>query len=118
MGHQPGAWLEEVLEAGVLHHFDVVTIHPYREDAPENFLPELPQVVDLVAQYAPPAKADMPIAVGEWGYAAGSVDGQDNLASIFARQMLLSMAFTGMPVMYVWYDHSIVLFTFGVVNII
>jgi hypothetical protein len=43
----------------------------------------------------------MPIAVGEWGYAEGTVGSQTALAQVFVRQMLLAMALTGQPAM--WY---------------
>jgi hypothetical protein len=50
LGHQPGAWLEEALEAGIMQSFDVATIHPYRSDAPEMFSTEFPQLSNLIAQ--------------------------------------------------------------------
>ena len=30
------AWMQQIFEAGALEHFDRVTIHPYRSDAPET----------------------------------------------------------------------------------
>ena len=68
-------WLRELLELGVLRDIDHLTVHPYRSDGPETALTDLASLQGLVAEYAPPASAPMPVSSGEWGYASHPTGG-------------------------------------------
>ena len=99
------AWMQQIFEAGALKHFDRVTIHPYRSDAPETAWDDLDTVAQLVREYAPMDKAAIggpPVLSGEWGYGAFTVGGKMQEAMLFARVLLLTTAKTGQP--SIWYQ--------------
>ena len=95
-------WLLDIFEGGVLRHLDVVTLHPYRSDAPETAVSDLEQVIDRVAEYAPLHKTPMPVANGEWGYGSAVVGGTTEQARLFVRQQLITAATLGQP--SIWYE--------------
>ena len=95
-------WLLQVFEAGALHHLDVVTVHPYRSDGPEPAATDLTQVMDRVAEYAPPYKTPIPVANGEWGYGAAVVGSLKEQAELFVRQQLITSSVTRQP--SIWYE--------------
>ncbi|MDK2972462.1 MAG: polysaccharide biosynthesis protein PslG [Candidatus Sumerlaeota bacterium] len=58
-------YLETAFQNGLLDHIDVLTIHPYRINAPESINTEVAQ---LRARMANHTSRDIPIWTGEWGY--------------------------------------------------
>ena len=56
------AWMTQVFEGGALQHFDQITVHPYRPDAPETALADLAAVHAVVAEFAPPGRV-VPVQV-------------------------------------------------------
>lgn len=102
-------WLQVIFEHGALRYFDAVTVHPYRSDAPETFLDDLVSLRALVREYAPLNDTAPLPASGEWGYdqtRLGPVTTQNTTqGELFARQMLVTIPFTGMPsIWYEWHD--------------
>jgi beta-glucosidase-like glycosyl hydrolase len=96
-------WLQEIFETGVLAHFDRLTIHPYRSDAPEMAFNDLKQVQDLVAEYAPFETTNKPIVSGEWGYGVTTL-GNSYLkqAEMLARVILITTSTLLQP--SIWYQ--------------
>lgn len=63
------SYLEACFKTGCLQYWDAVSVHPYRQSAPETAAPEYAKLRDLIARYAPDRKP-IPIISGEWGYSA------------------------------------------------
>lgn len=63
------AFLESCFQAGLLAYWDAVTVHPYRQDGPEQAIPEYARLRRLIRQYAPEGR-QIPILSGEWGYSS------------------------------------------------
>jgi hypothetical protein len=80
------AFLERLMQLGMLELVDGVSIHPYTAmAAPETLLEHYAQVRQLIDRYAPPGKA-IPIIATEWGYEV-EVDGMST-ALISARYII------------------------------
>jgi polysaccharide biosynthesis protein PslG len=60
-------FLEACFQAGLLEFWDAVSVHPYRQQAPENVDEEYRGLRLLIRKYAPKDKV-IPIVSGEWGY--------------------------------------------------
>ena len=95
-------WLQEIFETGILKHFDRLTLHPYRSDSPEMASNDLKQVQDLVAEYAPFEKTNMPIVNGEWGYGATTLGSYTKQAEMLARVLLITTSTLNQP--SIWYQ--------------
>ena len=95
-------FLEACFQAGLLQYWDAVSVHPYRQTAPETAPWDLDDLRVLIARYAPAGK-DIPVLSGEWGYSA-SWKGYDEAAQakMLPRQWLTNLA-QGIPVS-IWYD--------------
>lgn len=61
------AFLEECFKAGLLEYWAGVSVHPYRQTAPETVEEDYRNVRLLIRKYAPKDK-EVPILSGEWGY--------------------------------------------------
>jgi len=66
-------YINATFVAGILPALTGVSLHPYRDSAPETALPEYDIVRSLIVQYAKPAQAQIPIYVGEWGYTSATL---------------------------------------------
>jgi len=95
-------FLEACFQAGLLEYWDGVSVHPYRQSAPETVLPEYQKLAELIARYAPAGKK-IPIISGEWGYSAvwRNYD-ETRQGKYLPRQWLTNIA-AGIPVS-IWYD--------------
>lgn len=95
-------FLEDCFKAGLLEYWDAVSVHPYRQTAPETVIPEYQALRELIAKYAPAGKS-IPIISGEWGYSAvwKNYDEQRQ-GKYLPRQWLTNLA-EGIPVS-IWYD--------------
>ncbi len=95
-------FLEECFKAGLLEYWSAVSVHPYRQTAPETVAPEYAALRQLIAKYAPKGKS-IPILSGEWGYSAVwkhfDVEKQGRF---LPRQWLVNLA-NGVP-LSIWYD--------------
>lgn len=101
----PLKFLEDFFATGVLAHLDGVSVHPYRsyQKAPETALDDYRKLRELIERHAPPAKRQMPIISGEWGYAS-HVKGisLETQADFLVRQQLANLL-AGIPIS-IWYD--------------
>ena len=92
-------FLEACFQAGLLDYWDAVSVHPYRQTAPETVEEEYRSVRLLIRRYAPAGK-DIPIISGEWGYSTQypAFAGKDaaardkRQAKWLARQFLTNLA--------------------------
>lgn len=90
-------FFEKATAAGLLDAIDAVTVHPYRQTAPETFGEELAWLREHIAKRGKAA----PVVVGEWGYPVVWVDATTQ-ANYLARQMLFGLS-ERLP-LNVWYD--------------
>lgn len=95
-------FLEKCFRAGLLEYWAGVTVHPYRQQAPETVAEDYARLRGLIKQYAPQGK-DIPILSGEWGYSS-AWSGLDEPAQgkRLPRQWLINLA-NDVPVS-IWYD--------------
>jgi hypothetical protein len=96
-------FLERCFRAGLLREWDAVTVHPYREAAPETAAKEWPRLRQLVDMYAPPGK-NIPLLSGEWGYSdAWPTMDRQRQAHMIQRQYLSNLAnHVGLSIWYDW----------------
>jgi hypothetical protein len=101
-------FLEECFKAGLLEYWAAVSVHPYRQKAPETVEDEYRSVRLLIRKYAPKDKA-IPILSGEWGYSTAWPQlGKDEAAreevqaKYLARMFLTNIA-NDIP-LSIWYD--------------
>ena len=87
----------KAVDAGLLDAVDAVTVHPYRQTAPETFGDELAWLRKTVADRG----KRTPIIAGEWGYPVVWVDATTQV-NYLARQMLWGLS-ERLP-LNVWYD--------------
>ena len=102
----PWAFLETVFAAGLLDHIDAVSVHPYRESAPETAARDYGRLRALIGRYAPPARMNLPIISSEWGYstAEGAVS-EAQQARYLVRQWLVNLASgVNLSIFYDWKD--------------
>lgn len=95
-------YLRRILGSGELPRFlDAVSVHPYREGAPESVLPEAAGIRSLLADVSP----DRPVRIvnSEWGYStANRAVTETRQAEHAARITLIGLA-AGFS-LNVWYD--------------
>jgi len=96
------AFLEGCFKAGLLECWDAVSVHPYRQSAPETVVADYERLSRLIARYAPRNK-EIPILSGEWGYSATwkGFD-PDRQGKLLARQLLVNLS-QDIP-LSIWYD--------------
>ncbi len=95
-------FLEACFEAGLLEYWDAVTVHPYRQTAPETVVPEYANLRRAIERHAPAGK-HIPIISGEWGYSAvWQRFDADRQARYLARQWLVNLS-QSVP-LSIWYD--------------
>ena len=95
-------FLEGCFKAGLLQWWDAVSVHPYRQSAPETAAVEYHRLRQLIDRYAPADKS-IPIISGEWGYSA-AWNGFDPVeqGKLLPRQWLTNLS-QDIPVS-IWYD--------------
>ena len=102
----PWEFLETVFAAGLLEQIDAVSVHPYRESAPETAARDYGRLGALIARYASPQRRNLPIVSSEWGYstAEGAVS-EARQAQFLARQWLANLAANvNVSIFYDWRD--------------
>ncbi|MBN2312629.1 MAG: cellulase family glycosylhydrolase [Sedimentisphaerales bacterium] len=101
----PLDWLEECFKRGMLKWIDILSVHPYRSQAPETVIADYAKLRELIKRYLPPEK-DMPIISGEWGYSNLNWDksrlSEQEQAQYLARMFLINH-YQGIPIS-IWYD--------------
>ena len=96
------AFLEACFQAGLLEYWSAVTVHPYRQDAPETAAGEYARLRQLIARYAPKGR-NISILSGEWGYSSAWKDFDEvRQGKMLARQWLTNLA-NDVP-LSIWYD--------------
>lgn len=102
----PWDFFETIFAAGLLEHIDAVSVHPYRESAPETAGADYGRLRALIARHAPPERMNLPIISSEWGYstAVGAVS-ESRQAQYLARQWLANLAHgVNLSIFYDWRD--------------
>ena len=101
----PLEWFEECFKRGLLKWIDILSVHPYRSQAPETVIADYAQLRELIKRYVP-AEKDMPVISGEWGYSNLNWDksrlSEQQQAWYLARMFLINLH-QGIPVS-IWYD--------------
>lgn len=101
----PLGWFEDCFKRGLLKWIDVLSVHPYRSQAPETVVQDYAKLRELITRYAPPGKG-MPVISGEWGYSNLNWDksrlSEQEQAQYLARMFLINLH-QGIPVS-IWYD--------------
>jgi len=100
----PMDWLEACFKEGLLEWIDVVSMHPYRPQAPETVIADYERLRRLIKQYAPDKK--VPIISGEWGYSNVNWDKRpltdEQQARYLARMYLTNLS--QRVAVNIWYD--------------
>jgi len=95
-------YLQGCFKAGLLDHWDAVSVHPYRQAPPETAAIEYHKLRQLIARYAPVGKA-IPILSAEWGYSSAWKNYDETIqGKMLPRQWLINMA-NQIPIS-IWYD--------------
>ncbi len=95
-------FLEECFRSGLLDYWSAVSVHPYRQKAPETAADEYARLRQLIARYAPKGKK-IPILSGEWGYSSVWKNMDDaKQGKMLPRQWLTNLA-NDVP-LSIWYD--------------
>ncbi|HWB57907.1 MAG TPA: cellulase family glycosylhydrolase [Chthoniobacteraceae bacterium] len=95
-------FLEACFKGGLLEDWCAVSVHPYRQGAPENVEEEYRKVRILIHQYAPKDKA-VPIISGEWGYSTGWKGMDETRQAEYAVREFLTNIANDVP-LSIWYD--------------
>jgi len=95
-------FLEGCFKAGLLDYWCAVSVHPYRQKAPETAAAEYARLRQMIDKYAPKGKK-IPILSGEWGYSS-AWKGYDEVkqGKMLPRQWLVNLA-NEVP-LSIWYD--------------
>jgi len=98
----PREFLGECFRQGLLDLVDAVSVHPYRNQPPETAARDILALRALIGRYAP-ARADVPIISGEWGYSS-VWDKYDpaRQGRYLSREFLTNLSL-GIP-LSIWYD--------------
>ena len=97
------AWnfLERCFALGLPALVEAISVHPYRLGPPESAASDYQRLRALLARYAPPAKASLPILCSEWGYSLTWVTAEQQ-AAYFARLYLINLM-NNLPIT-IWYN--------------
>lgn len=96
-------YLEACFKAGLLDYWDAVSVHPYRQTAPETVEDEYRSLRLLIRKYAPKDKV-IPIISGEWGYSSAWTN-SDWGSNAINRQFLTNLANdVALSIWYDWHD--------------
>jgi hypothetical protein len=95
-------FLEECFKAGLLEYWCAVSVHPYRQKAPETAAPEYARLRQMIDKYAPKGKK-IPILSGEWGYSSAWKNFDEaKQGKMLPRQWMVNLA-NEVP-LSIWYD--------------
>ena len=101
----PVPFLEAFLQSDVTEYLDAISVHPYRSysKGPETAGEDYRRVRELLVRLAPPAKQNLSLLSGEWGYASHTKGVSLENQAAFAARMQLVNLFHQVPVS-IWYD--------------
>lgn len=95
------AFISGCLERGALDGWAALSVHPYRQSAPESAATEYRDLRQLIRKHAP--DRSIPVLSGEWGYSAAWKGYNEELqGTMLARQFLTNLS-NGIP-LSIWYD--------------
>jgi hypothetical protein len=96
----PMAFLDEFLRADHNSCFEGISIHPYRDEAPESVLSDWSQLRHLIANASPPGH---PVPVdSEWGYSAIGVPRIEGRQAEYVLRLFLLDLLAGVPITIVY----------------
>lgn len=96
------AFLEACFKGGLLEYWDAVSVHPYRQSAPETAIPDYARLRAMIRAHSPRGRR-IPIISGEWGYSSvWSGMSPEAQGRMLARQWLTNVAED--VVLSIWYD--------------
>ena len=98
-------FLEACFKASLLESWAGVSVHPYRQTAPETVEEEYRAVRLLIRKYAPKDKT-IPVISGEWGYSTAWKDfDEQTQAKYLPCQLLTNIANdVALSIWYDWHD--------------
>jgi hypothetical protein len=97
----PWTFFDVLAERGVFARLDAVSVHPYRQAAPETAAKDYQRLRELLDRASPRKK--LPIVSGEWGYSTGWKNlSEEKQAQYLARQWLFNLA--NDVRLSIWYD--------------
>jgi len=101
----PFEFIESFMKSGILSAIDGLSVHPYRDYAlpPESSALDYVKLRELIKQYAPEGKKDIPVISSEWGYASCPKGVTPEVQAAYAIRMQLSNLACSVPVS-IWYD--------------
>ena len=86
--------------------FDGLSVHPYRDDAPEDVLADWARLHGLAARHRPAGPGRVPLlpVAGEWGYASVGGAGAEQRQADYALRIPLLSLVAGIPmtILYDW----------------
>jgi hypothetical protein len=95
-------FLEGCFKAGLLDYWCAVSVHPYRQKAPETAAAEYARLRQMIDKYAPQGKK-IPILSGEWGYSSAWKNFDEaKQGKMLPREWLVNLA-NDVP-LSIWYD--------------
>ena len=96
------AFLETCFKAGCLTYWDAVSVHPYRQDAPESASADYVRLADMIAKYAPVGR-HIPILAAEWGYSTAWGGQSERRQADYVDREFLTNIENNIP-LSIWYD--------------
>jgi hypothetical protein len=104
-------FIEACCKAGCLEYWSAVSVHPYRQSAPETAAKDYRELRALVDRYSRKRLADreIPIISGEWGYSAGwKKFDADKQGRYLPRQLLFNRWYERpLSIWYDWHDDGV-----------
>lgn len=95
------AFISGCLERGTLDGWAAVSVHPYRQSAPESAATEYRDLRQLIRKHS--ANRDVPVVSGEWGYSAAWKGYNEELQGVMLARQFLTNLSNGIP-LSIWYD--------------
>lgn len=95
-------FLEACFKAGCLRYWSAVSVHPYRQKAPETVVAEYQKLRTLIDKYSP-ARKKIPIISGEWGYSSVWRNFDEKKQGEYLPREMLTNMMSGIPIS-IWYD--------------
>jgi len=93
-------FIESCMKGGLLQYWDAVSVHPYRNDAPETVVKDWQHLRQMIDHYAVKGKP-VDIVSSEWGY--NSLSFGEQLQADYAVRAYLTNLGSGVP-LSIWYD--------------
>ena len=97
------SFLEDCFRLGLLKYVNAVSVHPYRDAAPETALADYARLRVLMQKMQPPDR-QVSLVVSEWGYSAAAFGGDEQAQARYLNRMFLANAYAGIDYT-VWYDY-------------